>query len=150
MISKILVPTDGSETARKSVQYASELAKQLGATTITLLSVIDTSSLHKLPLSATVAPGNLQKTIEDYMREAAEEHANEATKICKANGIQTETAIRSGHPVEEIINEAVKSKVDLIVMGSHGRSSLKAALLGSITFGVIHKDTKIPVLVVRK
>jgi nucleotide-binding universal stress UspA family protein len=52
--------------------------------------------------------------------------------------------------VEEIINEAVKSKVDLIVMGSQGRSALKAAFLGSVTFGVIHKDTKIPVLVVRK
>jgi nucleotide-binding universal stress UspA family protein len=58
--------------------------------------------------------------------------------------------IRTGHPVEEIIKEAEKSKVDLIVMGSHGTSALKAAVLGSITFGVIHKDTKFPVLVVRK
>ena len=52
--------------------------------------------------------------------------------------------------MEEIVNEAVKSKVNLIVMGSHGRSALRAAFLGSVTFGVIHKDTKIPVLVVRK
>jgi Universal stress protein family. len=52
--------------------------------------------------------------------------------------------------VEEIINEAVKSKVDLIVMVSQGISALEAAILGSVTFGVIHKDTKFPVLVVRK
>ena len=58
--------------------------------------------------------------------------------------------MRSGHPVEEIINEAVKSKVNLIVMGSQGRSTLKAAFLGSVTFGVIRKDTKIPLLVARK
>jgi nucleotide-binding universal stress UspA family protein len=35
-------------------------------------------------------------------------------------------------------------------MGSHGKSALKAAVLGSVTFGVIHKDTRIPVLVVRR
>ena len=52
--------------------------------------------------------------------------------------------------MEEIIKEAAESKVDLLVMGSHGKSALKAAFLGSVTFGVIHKDTKIPVLVVRK
>lgn len=68
----------------------------------------------------------------------------------KKNGVQSKKVIRSGHPGEEIINEAVKSKVDLIVMGSQGRSALGAAILGSVTFGVIHKDTKIPVLVVRK
>jgi nucleotide-binding universal stress UspA family protein len=58
--------------------------------------------------------------------------------------------IRSGHPVEEIVKQAERSKADLIIMGSHGRSALKAAVIGSVTFGVINRDTKIPVLVVRK
>jgi len=44
--------------------------------------------------------------------------------MAKKNGIQSKKVIRSGHPVEEIINKAVKSKVDLIVMGSQGRSAL--------------------------
>jgi len=149
MISKILVPTDGSETANKSVEYAAGLAKQLGAT-ITLLSVIDISVILAQPLEDMASPGHLQESVEDYMRQAAKACIQEATRICKENGIQPETVSRSGHPVEEIINEAVKSKVDLIVMGSQGRSALKAAFLGSVTFGVIHKDTKIPVLVVRK
>jgi len=148
MISKILVPTDGSETANKSVEYAAGLAKQLGAT-ITLLSVIDISVILAQPLEDMASPGHLQESVEDYMRQAAKACIQEATRICKENGIQPETVSRSGHPVEEIINEAVKSKVDLIVMGSQGRSALKAVFLGSVTFGVIHKDTKIPVLVVR-
>ena len=149
MISKILVPTDGSETANKSVEYAAGLAKQLGAT-ITLLSVIDISVILAQPLEDIASPGHLQESVEDYMRQAAKACIQEAIRICKENGIQPETVTRSGHPVEEITNEAVKSKVDLIVMGSQGRSALKAAFLGSVTFGVIHKDTKIPVLVVRK
>ena len=149
MISKILVPTDGSETASQSVKYAAGLAQQLGAT-ITLLSVIDISVILAQPIPAIASPAHLQESVADYMRQAAEACIQEATRICKENGLQPETVIRSGHPVEEIINEAVKSKVDLIVMGSQGRSALKAAFLGSVTFGVIHKDTKIPVLVVRK
>jgi nucleotide-binding universal stress UspA family protein len=52
--------------------------------------------------------------------------------------------------VEKIVNEAIKSKADLIVMGSHGKSALKAAVLGSVTYGVLHKDTKIPLLIVRR
>ena len=48
------------------------------------------------------------------------------------------------------MKEAEKSKVDLIVMGSHGQSALVAATLGSVTYGVMHKDTKIPVLVVKR
>jgi universal stress protein A len=52
--------------------------------------------------------------------------------------------------VEEIVKEARREKADLIVLGSHGRSALKAAVLGSVAFGVIHKDAKIPILVVRR
>ncbi|MEF9427589.1 MAG: universal stress protein, partial [Candidatus Mariimomonas ferrooxydans] len=64
--------------------------------------------------------------------------------------IKSKTIIKSGHPVDEIVKEAEKLKADLIVMGSHGKSAVKAMVLGSVTYGVIHKDTKIPVLLVRK
>ena len=47
------------------------------------------------------------------------------------------------------MKEAEKSKTNLIIMGSHGQSALLAATLGSVTYGVIHKDTKIPILVVK-
>ena len=150
MISKILVPTDGSETANKSVNYAAGLAKQLGAK-ITLLSVIDINvgAFMAQTVSAVNSPTHLIEPMEDYLKQTAEAYIKEGERICTKNGIQSKKVIRSGHPVEEIVNEAVKSKVDLIVMGSQGRSALKAAFLGSVTFGVIHKDTKIPVLVVR-
>jgi nucleotide-binding universal stress UspA family protein len=151
MISKILVSTDGSETANKSVKYAAGLAKQLGAKII-LLSVIDINvgAFMAQTVSAVDSPTHLIEPMEDYLKQTAEAYLKEGEKICTKNGIQSKKVIRSGHPVEEIVNEAVKSKVDLIVMGSQGRSALKAAILGSVTFGVIHKDTKIPVLVVRK
>jgi nucleotide-binding universal stress UspA family protein len=88
--------------------------------------------------------------IEDYLREAAEAYAGEIKKLCEINRVRSKTVITTGHPVEEIVKEAKKSKAELIVIGSHGRSALAAAVLGSVAYGVIHKDTKIPVLVVKK
>ncbi len=157
MISKILVPTDGSKTARKAAKYAVELAKLSGATII-VLSVIDRTPFITPAVPGFVSPSlpgvthpeHMIEPIEDYLKEAAKADMGEVVKLCEQSGVSSKAVIRLGHPVEAIVKEAKKSKADLIVIGSHGRSALKAALLGSVTFGVIHKDTKIPVLVVRK
>ncbi len=149
MITKILVTTDGSETAQKAVKYSVGLAKQTGATLI-LLNIVDKSPFVTKSIPAIETKTRVTVPLEDYLRQAAETYIKEAAKLCKKNNIKTKKIIRSGHPVEEIIKEAKKSKVDLIVMGSHGKSAIKTAFLGSVTFGVIHKDTKFPVLVIRK
>ncbi|MBI5099811.1 MAG: universal stress protein [Nitrospirae bacterium] len=149
MISKILVPTDGSKIAQKAAKYAVKLAKETGADLL-LLSVIDKRFIVSQSIPAIASPTHLIETVEDYLKQVAEAYTKEIKELCKRNNVQSKTLIRTGHPVEEIIKEAEKSKADLIVMGSHGKSALKAAVLGSITMGVIHKDTRIPVLLVRK
>lgn len=149
MVSKILVATDGSETAKKAVEYAVELAKQLGAT-IKFLSVIDKSFYAIQAVPGAVTPARIMEPVEDYLKQAAETYIKEAEKLCRDRGIQSEGFIRSGRPVDEIIKDAEKSKVDLIIIGSHGRSAMTAAVLGSVAFGVVHKETKSPVLIVRK
>ena len=78
--------------------------------------------------------------IENYLQEAAERYVRDIKKLCEKNGVQSKTVIITGHPVAEIVKEAEKSKADLIVMGSHGRSALAAAVLGSVVYGVIHKN----------
>jgi nucleotide-binding universal stress UspA family protein len=149
MISKILVPTDGSKQAKKSVEYAAELARQIGAT-ITLVSVVDKSAFIPQAIPSAATSAYVMEPLENILRRAAEAYIQDAEKICRKFEIQTRAVIRSGHPVVEIIKEAQKSKVDLIVIGSNGKSALKAAVLGSVTFGIISKETKTPVLVVRK
>jgi nucleotide-binding universal stress UspA family protein len=101
-----------------------------------------------MPGRATVT--RIIEPIEDYLRQAAESYLAEAEQLCRKYNLLSRAVIRSGHPVEEIIKEARKSKVDIVVIGSQGRSALKAAAIGSIAFGVINKESKIPVLVVRK
>jgi nucleotide-binding universal stress UspA family protein len=149
MFSKILVPTDGSETSRKAAKHAIELAKLTGGAVV-VLSVIDRSTFFAPAVPGPASPTHLIEPLEDYMRQLAEKDLAEVEKLCAKKGVASTRVLRYGHPVEEIMAEAHKSKVSLIVMGSHGRSALQAALLGSVTFGVIHKDTKVPVLVVRK
>ena len=149
MISKILVPTDGSQPARKAVEYAAELAQQTGAS-LTVISIIDKNSVIPKSMPVIKTKRILMEPIENYLKKAAEAYLEDAEKACTKYGVEPKKVIRSGHPVEEIIREAQKSKSDLIVIGSHGRSALKAAVLGSVAYGVINKETKIPVLVVRK
>ena len=148
MISRILVPTDGSKAAQKAAMYAIDLAKQLKASVI-VLSVIDKRSFMGQTVPARTAARHVIEPIEDYLREAAEGYAGEINKLCDNNEVQSKTVITAGHPVESIIKEAARARADLIIMGSHGKSALAAAVLGSVTYGVIHKDTKIPVLIGR-
>ena len=86
MISKILVPSDGSKTAQKAAAYAVDLAKQLKASIIAL-SVIDNRSFtaHTVPASKT--PRHIIEPVDDFLREAAEGYAEEIKKLCDQNGV---------------------------------------------------------------
>jgi nucleotide-binding universal stress UspA family protein len=148
MISKILVPTDGSEAAQKAAKYAIDLAKQLKCSVIAL-SVIDNRSIMTQTIPAQENIHHMIEPIGMYLREAAEAYAKGVKEICDENDVQSKIAITTGHPAEEIAKEAEKSNADLIVMASHGRSAIGAALLGSVTYSLIHKETKIPVLEVK-
>ena len=149
MISKILVPTDGSNTAQKAAKYGVDLAKKLRAAVV-ILSVIDQRPYVSQTVPAAKTTLHIIEPIEDYLREAAEAYAGEIKKLCDKRGVRSKIVITSGHPVEDIVKQATKTKADLIVMGSHGKSALAAAVLGSVTYGVIHKDSKIPVMVVKR
>jgi nucleotide-binding universal stress UspA family protein len=148
MISKILVPSDGSKTAQKAAGYAVDLAKQLKASII-VLSVIDQRSFIAQTVPELETSRHTIEPIEDYLREAAEGYAGEIKTLCDKSGVASKISIRIGHPVEEIVKEAKRSKANLIVMGSQGRSALSATVLGSVSYGVIHKDASIPILIVR-
>jgi len=150
MISKILIATDGSEAALKASRYAVDLAKQLSASII-VLSVIDNrsfSSLYTVPTEATAM--NITEPMEDFLRETAKKDVAKVKKLCEKKGVSCREVISTGHPAEEIIKEAERSRSNLIILGSHGKSALAAVFLGSVAYGVIHKDTRVPVLIVRR
>jgi nucleotide-binding universal stress UspA family protein len=149
MIKKIVAATDGSPVSRKAVNFAAGLAKQLGAS-LTLLGVIDIDYLFATQLPPPVSTANIRESTEDVLRQAIEAYLDEALTDCRKKNLDVSKVIRKGHPVEEIVKEAESEQADVIVLGSHGRSALKAAVLGSVAYGVLHKDSRFPVLVVRR
>ena len=148
MISSILVPTDCSKASRKAVDYAIGLSKQTKAS-ITILGVVDKGAFVAQTIPAYSAPTELRTPIEDYLKNMAIAYVAEAEKRCKKKGLIPGTAIRSGHPVKEILKEARRSKSNLIIIGSHGKGALESAVLGSVTYGLIHNNKKYTVLVIR-
>ena len=149
MISIILVPTDGSKTSQKAGAYAVDLAKQLQAS-ILVITIIDKRFLASRTMPVGKSFQGEAESLDDYLQETAQSHAEKIKDLCEKKGVPSKIVIKSGHPVEEIVKAAEKSKADLIIMGSHGQSALAAATLGSVSYGVIHKDTHIPILLVKR
>jgi nucleotide-binding universal stress UspA family protein len=148
MISKILIPTDGTKASKKALDYAIGLSKQTNSS-VTILGVVDKGDFVAQALPADAASIHLRRPIEDYLGQIVEGYVRQAEKQCKKKGVKADTVVRFGHPVEEIVKEARRSKIDLIIIGSHGKGAIESAVLGSVTYGLLHKNTKYPILVIR-
>lgn len=147
----ILHPTDFSEPSRYALGYAVAFAREFEAK-ICLLHVIPDISIvtdYKMvqlppPAELMVAPAQLMADIEKQVRKALEEVLPPEVR----GTIPVQYLIRNGAPFLEIIRCAEQIRADLIVCGTHGRSSLKHALMGSVAEKVVRKSP-CPVLVVR-
>lgn len=146
IMSKILLPTDGSEYSLKAATYSIELAKKCGSKVI-LLHVLDSTQFLDHPieigLDARIMVEN-EKKLKDRGRKALQK----TLALFKKAGISVETKFFYGRPHEAIVNLAEKENVDLIVIGSRGLSTLKRAMLGSVADAVSHQAT-CPVLIVK-
>ena len=134
---KILVAVDGSSFSDKAVDQAISLGGICNSQ-IFIMSVVDL-----YPEQMAVAPALVEKMSEEVRQHI--ENAKE--KVDKAN-ISCETIVRmGGKPHEFIIEEAKDKGIDLIVMGTHGRSGMARVLLGSVAQNVLGL-APCPVLVV--
>lgn len=144
MFKRILVPVDGSELSFKAVGGAARFAKPLGAT-IVLMTAIE-------PYSYTNLSEYRPESIEQYderVTEEAQKRLETAKNICDDAGVVCSTvSVKSFSPSEAIIEQAEKSKCDVVFMASHGRKGLAAVLLGSETQKVL-THSRIPVMVYR-
>jgi nucleotide-binding universal stress UspA family protein len=145
MYRKVLIPTDGSKLAKKSVTDGIAFAKTIGAS-IVVLTV--TAPFHIF----TLDPQAVEDTPAQYkkrMQEHAARILETAAAAARAARVKCDTVhLEHEHPNRAIINTAKSKGCDLIVMASHGRRGMSALLLGSETVKVL-THSKIPVLVHR-
>jgi nucleotide-binding universal stress UspA family protein len=142
LVTKILVPTDFSECARRAVSYGAELAAALRVPLLIL---------HTYPSPALPVPDGyiIMKPIDvaDMLRKH-EAGLEKARADALAHGApEVHTALLEGKPWQEIVRQATEQGCDLIVMGTHGRGEVAHLLLGSVTEKVVRRAT-CPVLTV--
>jgi len=138
---KILLATDGSESAKKATDDAVELSRLSGAK-IYAVYVIDRSTYSSVPEDL-----EWEEAMYTWFRELGEEAVSYVEKAAKDAGLQVESVLLEGHPAEEIVNFAEKNGMDLIIIGSLGKSKVERFLIGSISEKVV-RNSKVPVLVV--
>ncbi|MEE0938992.1 universal stress protein [Methanobrevibacter sp.] len=139
MYKKILVPTDGSEFAKKAQKHALFLAKVSGAEIIAV-SVTENNFVNGLPLDDEVYQLN------QILNERSQENLDEFDKLNEED-IKINHVIREGSPARVILDVAAEEQVDLIVMGSSGKSGFDRFIMGSVADKVVN-SAKCAVLVV--
>jgi len=147
MIQRILLATDGSETALKATRWAAELAKKYGAK-VTVLHVVH---IPAALAGSTVLPGGATDVavVTRLMEQAAEGVLTITTPLLEEAQVEYSTRIEYGHTADTIVRVAEEEKADLIAMGSRGLTDASALLLGSVSHTVLHAVHDKPVLIGR-
>lgn len=144
-IQRILFPSDFSELSLHALGYARSFA-ELHKAELHVIHVVDQASMYWMamgPNSLPVgpAPEELIGVAQQELKRFVEQHL-------AGVGVPLVTEVMLGRPFMEIIRYAREKNIDLIVIGTHGRSGLKHVLLGSVAEKVVRKSP-CPVLTIR-
>ena len=137
-MKKILVATDGSQTANKALGYALQLAEALPVE-VTVLSVA-----HDVPIAmghegvSAVEMARFHDTIKESMEKSAQEALDQAQKIFAAKGITVSTKLGTGDPARVIAEVAEQEGFEQVIIGSRGLGGLKGMFLGSVSNKVVN------------
>lgn len=142
-MQNVLVPFDGSDSAKRAVQYLVEASKAYPNILVHVLNVQRAANLY-----GTYVPS----VMLDELREGALKHASavtaEAVQLLEAASIRYEIHHTVGEVVAEVVAAVKKHNCDTVVMGTRGMGSLGNLVMGSVATRVVH-DVKVPVLLVK-
>jgi nucleotide-binding universal stress UspA family protein len=141
MYKKMLIPLDGSELAEVVLVYAIELTSRLGLEVI-LFHVYSPEEVELLPMRRTY----IDKKVETMRRQLETQTKTGPKPISEKVEVHGELA--EGYPAEEIIRYADDKGIDIILMGTHGRSGINRWAMGSVADKVL-RASKVPIWLVR-
>lgn len=141
MFRNILVPVDGSPPSDAAVLLALKVASDESAT------ATFAHALEVAKLVAIASPSSIDPSFAiDAAQTAAKEILDRAKAMAAGSKVMISTVLLDGDCVPVLLALAQERKVDLIVVGSHGRGGISRALLGSVAEGILRRSP-IPVLV---
>lgn len=141
MFTKILVPQDFTNIARRPLELARDLAAVTGAEVV-VLAVIDDSFPNPDVFSFQMPWADYHR----HLRDVATKKLNTVTDQMGVSGAKVQVV--RGKPAAKIVEYAGGEKCDLIVMATHGTLGLRQALLGSVARRVVH-EAPCPVMLIR-
>lgn len=141
-MKNILIPYDFSAVGERLLKAAMDLAKPMGAK----VWVVHVAAPDPDFVGFKVGPQYVRDHMADLLRQ---EHSDlqEVAKRVSEQGIEAEALLVQGPTVETLLELADRVEADLFLVGSHGRSALFRAFVGSVSEQLL-KDSKIPVMVV--
>ena len=142
-IKSILFPTDFSEGSAEALKYAVEFANRYGAKLYVLHVIYDVAKA-----SGFYVPHLSMDAIYKDIQEGAKKELDNFG-VNELGGLKNiERIVQTGVPYQEIMNCAVKNKIDMIIIGTHGRTGIDRILFGSTAAQVV-RNAPCPVLTVR-
>lgn len=145
MFSRIVVGTDGSETAAEAVRQAADLAKLAGAT-LSIVSAYQGQSGERAEVQQQDVPPDVRHEVGP--RQEVNLVLNAAAAAAKKDGVEVQTHPVEADPADAILNVAEETNADLIVVGNKGMTGARRFLLGSVPNNVSH-HAPCSVLIVR-
>jgi nucleotide-binding universal stress UspA family protein len=142
MLSKILVPVDGSDNSFRALEQAIFLATKIQEAQITVLYII-----KDLPSLYIYSPKTIEKLHADYKSESAK-ILERCKEMANQSGININTVLEEGDPASKIIGYSEMKQFDLIIIGSRGMGKFKELIIGSVSNKVLH-HAKCSVMLVR-
>ena len=134
-LKKILFPTDFSETSEEAARYAISFAREFKAKAYVLHVVNEKIFTEGYNLPRVVS----RESLEEEMAAEAKKRLKTLIPSEDAEGLDWEPVIRQGEPFLEIIRFAKEEDIDLIVIGTHGRSGFEHIIFGSTAEKVVRK-----------
>ena len=147
---KIMIATDGSDCSNLAIDKGIELARLSGGT-VYAVYVMSTAYLFDMDGGAysSVGTNPYWASIRKALKNQGQQAVDYIKCLVEAKGINVKSVLLEGNPSDELIRYADEEKMDIVIMGTLGKTGLDRILLGSVA-GNLVRHTKVSVMVVGK
>jgi nucleotide-binding universal stress UspA family protein len=145
---KIMIATDGSDCSRLATDKGIELARLSGGT-VYAVYVISTAYLFPITGDYLMDMNSYWESIHEALKNQGQQAVEYIKSLGEIKGINVESILLEGNPSDELIRYAEEEKMDIVIMGTLGKTGLDRVLIGSVA-GNLVRHSRVPVMVVRE
>ena len=151
---KIMIATEGSACSGMATDKGIELARLSGGT-VYAVYVISTAYLFSMDGDYSSSKGvnlywePMYEAMYEELKKQGQEAVNYVKNLGEMKGVNVESVLLEGNPSDELIRYAEEENMDIVIMGTLGKTGLDRLLMGSVAGNVV-RHSKVPVMVVRE